>query len=162
MTDLLPQHAPDTAERGSRHAPLKDLRPLERGTGRPTTTQRGYGAEHQRLRRDLTPTVEAGQAKCWRCGQPIKPGSAWDVGHDDHDRSIIRGPEHAGRECPAGGNRATAGRRQWKRPAERHPGLHPSPGASNIDPGPNFSGCVRVWRLSTCTQLPGVGVGGFC
>ena len=43
---------------------------------------------------------------CWRCaenGQPheVDPG-CWDLGHDDHDRSIYRGPE-----C-RGGNRAVA------------------------------------------------------
>lgn len=38
--------------------------------------------------------VDTGRAHCWRCGNPIPPGSLWHLGHDDHDRSIIRGPEH--------------------------------------------------------------------
>jgi hypothetical protein len=45
---------------------------------------------------------------CWRCGEPIvgtRRGADWVLGHDDHDRSVIRGPEH-----PAE-NYATAGRR---------------------------------------------------
>ena len=76
-----------------------------------TTNQRGYGADHQRLRKRLEPTVAAGQANCWRCGQPIFPGQPWDLGHDDHDRTKYRGPEHAmAHDCPAGGNRATKGR----------------------------------------------------
>lgn len=34
-----------------------------------TTTQRGYGSEHQRLRRQLEPLVLAGEVVCWRCGR---------------------------------------------------------------------------------------------
>ena len=68
------------------------------------TTARGYGAEHQKLRRRIAPLVAAGQAICWRCGQKIPAGSSWDLGHDDHDRSRYRGPEHV--KC----NRATSAR----------------------------------------------------
>lgn len=39
--------------------------------------------------------VESGAATCWRCGKWIPPGSNWHLGHDDNDRRIIRGPEHA-------------------------------------------------------------------
>ena len=39
--------------------------------------------------------VDSGHAHCWRCRKPIPPGSNWHLGHDDNDRSIIRGPEHA-------------------------------------------------------------------
>ena len=45
---------------------------------------------------------------CWRCAERGKPHevdpSAYDLGHDDLDRSVYRGPE-----CVAG-NRATTGR----------------------------------------------------
>lgn len=73
------------------------------------TTQRGYGTEHQALRRSLKPIVEAGQATCWRCQRRIGPGEPWDLGHDDEDRTRYRGPEHVG--C----NRRTATRRMNKR-----------------------------------------------
>ncbi len=87
-----------------------------------STTARGYGADHQkeraRVKRDL---VDPGIAYCWRCGGWINPAlrdqygrEMWDLGHDDHDRSVYRGPEHRGRECPASGNRATNGRRVTK------------------------------------------------
>lgn len=69
-----------------------------------TTTRRSYDAAHRRIRRDWAPLVEAGGIDCWRCERPIEPGAPWDLGHDDLDRSTLRGPEH--RRC----NRATKGR----------------------------------------------------
>jgi hypothetical protein len=75
------------------------------------TSARGYGARHQAERAKAKRLVDAGLAYCWRCGGWIPPGTPFDLGHDDQDRSVYRGPEHRGRECPAGGNRATSGRR---------------------------------------------------
>jgi len=68
-----------------------------RDRARGTTTQRGYGHEHQVTRADLAPEVDAGAVRCWRCGRLIAPGEPWHLGHDDEDRSITRGPEHE--EC---------------------------------------------------------------
>jgi len=76
---------------------------------RPNTTQRGYGAAHQALRRRWTSQVERGEVTCWRCGRLIPPGAKWDLGHDDRDRSITRGPEHL--RC----NRSTASHRAGRR-----------------------------------------------
>ena len=74
---------------------------------------RGYGRNHQKLRKQLEPLIAAGKGECWRClanGLPpeqarIQPHEPWDLGHDDDDRTKYRGPEH--QAC----NRATAGRR---------------------------------------------------
>lgn len=62
---------------------------------RGTSKQRGYGQPHRTARAAVKPDVEAGNATCWRCGQPIAPGATWDMGHDDDDRNVHRGPEHA-------------------------------------------------------------------
>ena len=80
--------------------------PRRRVTGRTIT----------RLRQQWAPTVALGRVKCRRCGQPITPGQAWDLGHD-HDLALggdplgpMR-PEHAlRRDCPDGGNRAAGAR----------------------------------------------------
>lgn len=69
-----------------------------------STSARGYGTPHQAKRKQLAPIVAAGRAVCWRCGFPIHPNEPWDLGHDDDDRRVYRGPEH--RAC----NRATTGR----------------------------------------------------
>jgi len=77
-----------------------------------STTARGYGAAHQARRRMLAPLVAAGLAVCARCGLQIERGQAWDLGHVDGDRSRYSGPEHRhSKDCPEGGNRATARRR---------------------------------------------------
>lgn len=66
--------------------------------------ERGYGAEHDAERAKWAPDVAAGLVTCWRCLRRIAPGAPWDLGHDDVDRTIYRGPEHEA--C----NRATSGR----------------------------------------------------
>ena len=58
------------------------------GTGR-------YGAAHRRARAELAPFVASGLAKCARCGEPIEPGTSWDLGHDDRFPELYSGPEHA-------------------------------------------------------------------
>lgn len=78
-----------------------------------STTARGYGSAHQRERRRWAAVVDAGNAYCWRCGGHIPPASRWDLGHDDHDRTIYRGPEHTG--C----NRSAGARKGGQRKALR-------------------------------------------
>jgi hypothetical protein len=93
---------------------------------RPSPAERGYDANHRRLRRKVKREVEAGQAYCWRClseGKTreqafIPPGSQFHLGHDDHDRSIYRGAEHVA--CNVA---VMAHRPPRERSSESHPGL---------------------------------------
>lgn len=76
-----------------------------RDYARGTAEQRGYNAEYRRQRTLARQQVDQGGVTCWRCRQPINPGEPFDLGHDDNNRDIIRGPEHP--KC----NRATNTRR---------------------------------------------------
>jgi hypothetical protein len=76
--------------------------------------QRGYGREHQRLRREVGRVVASGQARCAICGKPIAPGARFDLDHTP-DRSAYRGPAHVSCNRSDGasrGNRMRAGRRR--------------------------------------------------
>ena len=55
------------------------------------TVARGYGANHKRLRRLWESRVASGDVACARCGRLIVPGSPWDLGHADFDRSVYTG-----------------------------------------------------------------------
>jgi hypothetical protein len=68
-------------------------------------TKPRYRYAHQQERKRWVPIVEAGQAFCWRCSKWLPPGLPWDLGHDDNDVTIYRGPEC--RPC----NRGTAATR---------------------------------------------------
>lgn len=81
-----------------------------------STTERGYGNDHQKTRAKWAPFVAQGIVRCWRCKRLIAPGSPWDLGHDDHDRTIYRGPEHV--RCNRGTSTRKAARvrrrsREW-------------------------------------------------
>jgi hypothetical protein len=73
-----------------------------------TTSQRGYGVAHRKLRERYEPLVRSGQAVCARCNNPIPADADWDLGHNDDDptHKTYNGPEHIG--C----NRATKGRKR--------------------------------------------------
>ena len=73
---------------------------------RGTKQQRGYNARHDALRAQWAPRVATGTVKCWRCGQTIPAGTPWDLGHDDTDRRVHRGPEHPACNRSAGGRQA--------------------------------------------------------
>lgn len=77
----------------------------QRDKQRGSTAERGYGRAHKLQRERWRPLVEAGDASCWRCGNPIDPTQPWDLGHDDNDRTKYKGPEHP--LC----NRRTSGRK---------------------------------------------------
>jgi hypothetical protein len=70
-----------------------------------TSTDRGYGARHQRIRAMHASLVLAGGVRCARCGELISPNDEWDLGHVDGDKSRYSGPEHAFCNRSAGGLR---------------------------------------------------------
>lgn len=75
------------------------------------TTALGYGYQHQQERARLAPLVAQGAFTCTRYGHPqfphctglIAPDDEWELGHDDTDKSIYTGPEHARCNERAGG-----------------------------------------------------------
>lgn len=75
-----------------------------RDKARGTKAQRGYGKTFVQTRAWWKPRVEAGIVDCWRCGVRLQPSEPFDLGHDDDNREIIRGPEHP--RC----NRSAAGK----------------------------------------------------
>lgn len=102
------------------------------------TTAAGYGWQHQKRRAQVKAAMERdGGAQCWRCDKWISPYEDWDLGHDDADRTIIRGPEH--RAC----NRATIVHRGHPRkpevPAAQHK-LTPALRMLNF----NDDGCIYI------------------
>jgi hypothetical protein len=58
---------------------------------------------YKRARAAAKREVDAGRAHCWRCGTWLPPRSEFHLGHDDDDRSIIRGAE-----CPSCNLKAAA------------------------------------------------------
>ena len=95
---------PELVNKGTRDGRCPPHR-READRARGTRQQRGYDATYDRAHRDYQHRMNAGeQFNCWRCGLRIDP-TAWTLGHDDHDRDILRGPE-----CPTC-QYATAGRR---------------------------------------------------
>jgi len=73
-----------------------------------STTARGYGWAHQKLRNRWVPYVARGEVDCARCGQTIWPGEAWDLGHVDGDKSRYAGPEHRSCNRVAGAKQGAA------------------------------------------------------
>ena len=78
----------------------RSKREQERGTRQ----ARGYDAAYDAEHRDIQRRLDDGELiPCWRCtakGTPHyvdpRPGH-WQLGHDDTDRTTLRGPE-----CPTG------------------------------------------------------------
>lgn len=75
----------------------------------------GYGYQHQLMRRRWAPIVNAGGVICTRYGDPqfpacpglIRPGTPWELGHDDRTKAAYTGPEHRACNRRAGGLKRT-------------------------------------------------------
>lgn len=92
-----------------------DQHAREADRARGTRQERGYGREHDDLRRAWLLRGVVGQT-CPTCLQLILPGQAWDLGHTA-DRLGYIGPQHAG-PC----NRAEGGRAAHDPSRRRTPG----------------------------------------
>lgn len=66
-----------------------------RDKARGSRQARGYDAAHDKLRTQWQARIDRGDdVRCWRPGCGVRlTGRAWHLGHDDHDRSVYRGPE---------------------------------------------------------------------
>jgi hypothetical protein len=70
-----------------------------------TTTERGYGWQHQQLRVALLATYSPTDP-CWRCSYPLGPiPELLDLGHVDGDKSRYAGLEHRWCSRSAGAKR---------------------------------------------------------
>jgi hypothetical protein len=74
------------------------------------TTRGGWGNAHQRRRAAIAPLVNAGNATCARCNEPIAPGSEWHLDHND-GRDGYLGVSHATCNLSAGAHKANGRRR---------------------------------------------------
>ena len=88
--------------------------------------RRDMGREHRARRASLLQRQAQGETLfCWRCNAPL--GVEWQLGHDDLDRSITRGPECVSCNQKAASERgnqiAAANRAKSRYPAAKHPGL---------------------------------------
>jgi hypothetical protein len=84
-----------------------------------STTERGYGSQHQTERAKWKPTVEAGEAYCQEriCLMPdrwINPLEQWDLAHG-FDRGTYLGPAHSRCNRSEGSRRWHARRRPRRR-----------------------------------------------
>lgn len=95
---------PEIIPRTARYCAEHDA---EYDKARGSRQDRGYDAEHDRLRAEWARRGVVGRT-CPRCGLPILAGQRWDLGHTD-DRKGWTGPEHALCNRSAGG-RAAHGR----------------------------------------------------
>lgn len=80
---------------------------------RDTTTQRGYTNTYRHLRAQYAQRIAAGHIyMCTICGQPIRPGQPWDLGHTP-DRAHIVGPQHRACNRRDGQSRTAAAREHY-------------------------------------------------
>lgn len=89
---------------GTRYCPTH-TRDRERARG--TRQARGYDAKHDRLRAQWQRRIDTGEPVYCAdgCGTPIRPGDAWDLGHD-HDHGGYLGPMTPAHNRADGGRRA--------------------------------------------------------
>ena len=88
-----------------------DIHAREYEERRGSPAQRGYDKRHRHLRQVWAARIARGEAPACtspQCGEPILPGQAFDLGHDENRRH--RGPEHVHCNRSKGGRNGAAAR----------------------------------------------------
>jgi hypothetical protein len=106
-----------------------------------STTQQGYGYQHQQLRRVWAARVKAGEVSCGKCGKLIHPNAPFDLGHPWDRKDLPPAPWH--RSC----NRSYAAsitkkRRQAERAGAAIPAAQPPMKWSRWWASPPPQGCI--------------------
>ncbi len=73
-----------------------------------STTARGYGWQHQKMRTAALAQFVHGQP-CMRCGKPILSKADAELDHDDNDRTRYLGLSHSACNRRAGGQAQRSG-----------------------------------------------------
>jgi hypothetical protein len=76
---------------------------------------------HRTIRKAYQQRMDEGKVyRCWRCRRVLDP-NAWDLGHDDNDPNLYRGPEcrPCNRAAGARKGNATRARPSQPRPPRR-------------------------------------------
>jgi len=94
-----------TTRAGSRCSTCASARNQAKDAQRGNRHERGYDADHVRLREQWKPKVEAGLVACARCGLPIQRDAEWALDHND-ERTGYLGPSHKYCNNQAGGQAA--------------------------------------------------------
>jgi hypothetical protein len=113
---VLPRHKLCSACRGVRRVHVAKAQPKR------TTTQRGYGAAHQALRKRWDREVQLGGVACGHCHLLIEPGTVWHLGHPADRKDLAPVPWH--RLCNL---RYAAGVTQMRRKVKAAPQPQPKP-----------------------------------
>lgn len=113
----------------------------ERNRG--SSTARGYGTEHRKLRETWLPYVKSGGLVCARpgCDRVIAPDEPWDLGHTS-DRGATGGPKYRGpehRSC----NRATRSIKSVERALDARL-------AADRDPGGPTTTVTTAYQSPSC------------
>jgi hypothetical protein len=84
----------------------------------PTSTERGYGQAHRKLRARIAREVSSATAVCAHYGLPIGPAEPWDLDHSD-DRTMYLDASHSACNRASGGRKPPAPVRLYSRDCEK-------------------------------------------
>ena len=95
-----------------RPSPAGNSMSTTNGKRQPSRHLRGYGSTHDARRRQVKPLVEAGNAVCSRCGNPISPREQWHLDHTDDRRATSASPTPTATSEPQASRRRNSATKQ--------------------------------------------------